>query len=140
MIKNSDILTIIKNINFLFDANYTNKGFLTGSYHDAVSFFTTQACWYYAYILKNIFPDGDIYLGDFSVGHVIFNLNDKYYDVRGEYYFYSKDKFYCDKEVIGSPEYDHSFRKETMNICDLIIKDINIKFQTTNLEKNNIFK
>ena len=41
MIKNSDILTIIKNINFLFDTNYSKKGFLTGSHHDAVSFFTT---------------------------------------------------------------------------------------------------
>ncbi|MDD4706363.1 MAG: hypothetical protein PHS24_04045 [Bacilli bacterium] len=137
MIKNINILTVIKNINFLFDTNYSNKGFLTESYHNAVSFFTTQGCWYYAYILKKIFPDGNIFLGDFLVGHVIFNLNNKYYDVEGEYYFYNKDHFYCDKEVIGALEYSHPFHKDVINLCDLIINDINIKIYPTDLEKNS---
>lgn len=130
----NNIEEVINYINYSFDKKYSDKGFLNGSNHSAISFFTTQSCWYYSYILKRIFPKGEIYLGDYSVGHVVFKLNNQFYDVNGQYYMYNIDSFYCDSEVIGSPVYDHRHHKAVISICNNIVDDIYNKYPNTNLD------
>ncbi|HHX33558.1 MAG TPA: hypothetical protein GX713_04990 [Mollicutes bacterium] len=118
-----NILDVISEINKKFNEEYSNAGFLKNTKHTATSFFTTQACWYYAYILKKLFPEGEIYLGS-KVPHVIFGLGNDFYDVGGYYYFYNENHFYPDKEVIGSVVYEHPEHRDVMNLCTSIISDI----------------
>ena len=124
----TNINTIIYYINLIFNSTFANEGTMKLKNHNASTFFTTGACWYYAYILKNIFPDGDIYLGNTSVGHVIFKYENKYYDVNGIYNPQDINNFYIDKEVIGSPSYFKTNHDEILRMCDFLINDVQNKF------------
>ncbi len=121
------ILDTISKINTLFNDKYSNAGFLEYSNHNAISFFTTQSCWYYAYMLKKLFPKGDIYLGN---SHAIFKYEKDFYDVGGYYYFYNEKEFIADKEIVGNAAFDHPEHREVMNLCNNIISEI----------KNNVKK
>ncbi len=125
----TNINTVIYYINLMFNSNFANEGELKYKNHDASSYFTSGACWYYSYILKNISPEGEIYIGDASVGHVIFKYENEYYDVNGKYYPKNTEKFYLDDDLRGSPSYFKTNHEEVMEMCNFLINDINEKFK-----------
>lgn len=123
-----NILVVIEEINRLFDIKYNNVGFLTNQRHNALSFFSTQACWYYAYLLKKIFPKGDIYIS-IELGHVVFKYDNNYYDVYNRYFLEDEAMFFCDDIVIGSPVFDHPYHHELMEIINSIYNEINLRYK-----------
>lgn len=125
----TNINTVIYYINLIFNSNFANEGILKSKNHNASTYFTTGACWYYAYILKNIFPEGEVYLGDISVGHVIFKYKNEYYDVNGKYNLQNTENFYLDDDLRGSPSYFKTNHVEIMEMCHFLINDVNEKFK-----------
>ncbi|NLL01703.1 MAG: hypothetical protein GX265_01605 [Mollicutes bacterium] len=115
----NNIIDVINEINNIFDTEFSGRGFLTGSYHDAVSFFTTGACWYYAYLLKQVFPEGKIIISD-DEHHAIFELDGSYYDVTGIRKPFAGN-YFVDDEVRGSPAYDHSDHGNVMQMIEYMI-------------------
>lgn len=54
--------------------------------------FTNGFCYHFAYILKWMFPDGEIYL-EFPRSHIIFRYKNKFYDIHGDC---NAEKYICD--------------------------------------------
>ena len=122
-----NIEQIIKEINNIFDTKCFNQGFLKGTNHKAASFFYTGACWYYAYLLKKIYPQGEILISD-EERHVIFKLNDKYYDVNGKIlYVFNIKSFFVDEENINSPAFIHPEEELIMATLDYILYELKAK-------------
>ncbi len=115
-----EVLKTIETVNEIFRTKCTDKGFLKGSYHTAYTFFTTGACWYYSLLLKRLMPEGEIYLGDEDVAHVIFKYGDIFYDVYGFYTEYGAEHFYPDEEMVGRPWYDHVSNDEVHKLINFI--------------------
>ena len=123
----NNIIQIIKEINIIFDTKYFNRGFLKGTNHTAETFFYSGACWYYAYMLKQIYPQGEILIST-AESHVIFKLNNKYYDVYGEILnLFNKDSFFIDAEIINSPAFIHNEDKTIIELIDFIIMELKEK-------------
>ncbi len=121
-----DIYQTIIEINNIFDTKYRNRGFLYGTNHTASSFFMTGACWYYAYILKQLFPEGKILISE-RLGHVVLKFRGKYYDVLGEDYFFNEEGSFVDEELRCSSSYIHSEEKEVLKLIDLLASEIKNK-------------
>lgn len=112
--------TILK-INEIFNTKYFNQGFLLGTSHKAESFFTTGACWYYAYLLKCLYPEGEILIGPY---HSVFKLNNKYYDALGINFEFDERQSFIDKEMICSPAFIHDYHDDIIILVDLITADL----------------
>lgn len=124
--------TILK-INEIFNTKYFNQGFLKGTSHKAESFFTTGACWYYAYLLKCLYPEGEILIGPY---HSVFKINNKFYDVLGRNFEFDETQGFIDREMICSPAFIHEDDKEIMLLIDFIIDDLK---HTKETSKTNVF-
>ena len=123
MEESKQIAQTITKINTIFNTKYRDEGFLKGTNHYAGSFFTSGACWYYAAMLKKIYPAGDIYISD-SAAHVTFKYGNLYYDAMGLYGASFAPDAFCDKEVIGSPAFDHPEHKNIEKLIDALVEEI----------------
>ncbi|MDD2207877.1 MAG: hypothetical protein PHG03_02960 [Bacilli bacterium] len=117
----NNIYENILEINEIFNTKYYNQGFLLGTSHKAESFFTTGACWYYAYLLKCLYPEGEILIGPY---HSVFKINNKFYDALGRNFEFDETQGFIDKEMRCSPAFIHDYHEEIILLVDFIIADL----------------
>lgn len=59
--------------------------------------FTNGNCYHFSVILKHIYPEGEIWYKQL-LGHFVFKLNDKFYDITGDVTKEQEERFLIDWE------------------------------------------